>query len=97
MLNKIVYFAELVKGLFVSDETFIKPVEEIIVAYKNKIEGVSVADIYLAALLKRVPTLTLLTRNHKDFPLTLFSRRDIMHFELNNAVLTYATYSYGKS
>jgi predicted nucleic acid-binding protein len=92
--KKIRYFDELVENLLPIDRKTEDLIIEVMKEYKGFIIGVSPADIILAAFLKRYYKLRLLTRDHNDFPSSIFHREELFNIQLVRDVKTYAVYSY---
>lgn len=92
--KKIKYFDDLVENLLPIDRKTEGLIFEVMFEYKDAIIGVSVADVILAALLKRYRKLRLLTRNHSDFPTSVFQREEIFNIQSTRDIKTYAVYSY---
>lgn len=92
--KKIKYFDGLVENLLPIDRQTEELISEVMSEYKDAIIGVSVADVILAAFLKRYRKLRLLTRNHSDFPTSVFQREEIFNIRSTRDIKTYAVYSY---
>lgn len=71
------------------DDLAISTIEE----YKQYMEGLPLTDLVLAIYLKRYKGLRLLTRDHSDFPTTVFTREYIFNIESFKDRI-YAVYSY---
>lgn len=72
-------------------------IESLIKEYGAYARGnVSYVDLCLASAIKQYPNTFLLTRNHSDFPLRMFSSRGIFAIHLNKGIRTYCLYSYEK-
>ena len=71
------------------DELVVSTIEE----YKQYMDRLSLADLVLATYLKRYRGLFLLTRDHADFPTTVFTREHIFNIESFRERI-YAIYSY---
>ena len=90
------FFHELVGTILEFDINTEKQMIELIEEYKQYMEVVSVADLILGCLLKRYKrNLYLLTRDHKDFPTTIFERRHVFNIDGIRDIKTYGVYSYG--
>jgi predicted nucleic acid-binding protein len=71
------------------DELVIPTIEE----YKQNMENLPLTDLVLGVYLKRYRGLRLLTRDHNDFPTTVFTREYIFNIEEFRDRI-YAVYSY---
>lgn len=92
--KKSKYFDKLVENLLMADRKIEELIFEIMSEYKDAIIGVSPTDVILAAFLKRYRTLRLLTRDHSDFPTSVFCREEIFNVQSVRDIKTYAVYSY---
>ncbi len=88
------FFAKLVKDLLPMDKEVHSLVQSTIEAYSGDMDRVSLTDLYLACTIQRYSKVYLLTRNHQDFPLKLFTRSHIFHIESDKDIKTYALYQY---
>jgi hypothetical protein len=72
-------------------------IESLIKEYGVYARGnVSYVDLCLASAIRQYPNTFLLTRNHSDFPLKIFSSQGLFAIHLNKAIRTYCLYAYGK-
>ena len=92
--QKAALFNQIIEAILPIDQSTINLIQPTIEEYGFDSEGVSVVDFYLACCLKRYKGLYLLTRNHKDFPVRIFSRSYLFSIELPKDIRTYALYSY---
>lgn len=92
--KKVDFFKKTIEGILPVDKEISDLLQPTIEQYGESSLGVSVVDFYLACFLKRYKSLYLLTRNHKDFPTSIFSRSHIFHIELEKDIRTYALYSF---
>lgn len=92
--KKIKYFDNLVENLLPIDRKTEELIFEVMSEYQDAIIGVSVTDVILAAFLKRYRKLRLLTRDHGDFPTSVFKREEIFNIQSTRDIKTYAVYSY---
>src|SRR3990172_8649951 len=88
------YFNEIVSVVLPFDNQAEQYIVGIIEQYRQFMEGVSLTDLLLAACLKRYHGLYLLTRDHHDFPTTIFDRIHIFNIESAIDIKTYGVYTY---
>lgn len=88
------YFDRIVESVLPIDKTTQDLILGLMIEYREWLEGVPITDLFLGACLKRYHGLGLLTRDHKDFPTTIFTRGEIFHFPSERDIKTYAIYSY---
>lgn len=88
------YFDELVGVVLPFDLPTESQVISIIEQYKQYMEGIPLTDLMLAACLKRYQGLYLLTRDHHDFPTTIFDRIHVFNIESIRDIKTYGVYTY---
>ena len=88
------YFGKLVGLILPLDAQTEGYIIGIIEEYKQYMERLPLTDLILAAYLKRYRSLYLLTRDHLDFPTTVFDRIHIFNVESVRDIKTYAVYAY---
>ncbi len=75
------YFHQIVDNVlpfdYSIDELILPTIEE----YKQKMEGLPLTDLIIAAHLKKYRGLYLLTNDHSDFPTSVFDRKYIFNME----------------
>lgn len=88
------FINEIVDAVIPSDPQVIKDLEQISIIYRRDSSHLSVTDAMLAASLKRYhPNQSfLLTRNHKDFPTSLFDRKILVPIEYEKEVQVHGIY-----
>ncbi|MFZ5932558.1 MAG: type II toxin-antitoxin system VapC family toxin [Patescibacteria group bacterium] len=92
------FFNKLTGTVLPFDMDTEKQMVDLIEEYKQYMEGVSIVDLVLGCLLRRYKSrLYLLTRDHGDFPTTIFDRKRIFNINGIRDIKTYAVYSYGTS
>lgn len=92
--KKLRYFEEIVATLLPFDSETENLILSIFEEYKQFMEGVPFVDLILGAYLKRYKNLYLLTRDHLDFPTTIFDRIQIFNVELVREIKPYGVYTY---
>lgn len=72
-------------------------IEESLIEYGKYARGnISYTDLCLGAAVKQFPNSLVLTRNYKDFPLTIFECEAVFTVHLNKEARTYCFYGYKK-
>ncbi|MBI3443201.1 hypothetical protein HY008_00870 [Candidatus Woesebacteria bacterium] len=90
------FYNELVGTNLSFDINTEKEMVGLIEEYKQYMEGISVVDLILGCFLKKFESrLYLLTRDHKDFPTSIFKRKYIFNIEGVRDIKTYGVYTYG--
>jgi|SRR3989344_2822838 len=87
------HFHEIVEYELPYDPAIDKLIIPTIEDYKQYMEGLSLTDLILATCLKRYHNLFLLTRDHTDFPTSIFTREHVFNIEDFKEKI-YAIYSY---
>lgn len=88
------HFSKLISKILLLDEEVEKAVIPVMEEYKQYMEGLPLTDLVLGACLKRYSGLYLLTRDHTDFPTTVFDRLHIFNIEGIRDIRTYGVYAY---
>ena len=88
------YFNELVRVILPFDKQAENQTLTLIEEYKQYMEGLPLTDLVLGACLKRYRGLYLFTRDHKDFPTSIYNRIHIFNIGLVRDIKTYGIYAY---
>lgn len=88
------HYSEIVEFELPYDKKLEVLAMEMIKEYKQYMEGLPLTDLIIAAYLKRYSKLYLLTRDHRDFPTTVFDRLHIFPIQSIRDVKTYGVYAY---
>lgn len=91
---KLEYYNKIIEITLTPDKSVQDLMLGIIEEYGQNLDGVSVADLYLAVMIKKYTKLYLFTNNHKDFPTSVFEREGIVNFEYSKGIKSYALYRY---
>lgn len=86
------FINEIVDAVIPVDPQVIKDLEQVSIVYRKDSSHLSVTDAMLAAFLKRYNPSFLLTRNHKDFPTSLFDRKILIPIEYEKEVQVHGVY-----
>lgn len=79
-------------------DDIVKETFKISLAYRDLAKSASSTDLLLAGTLKRFGSkLILLTRNHKDFPTTIFNRVGIINIELERSIHSYSLIQFSQT
>lgn len=91
---KTKWYEELVGFDLPLDPKIYELAENMIGEYGQYMKGLPLIDLIMAAYLKKYKTLYLLTRDHKDFPTTVFKRDWVFTIESVQTVWAYGLYLY---
>ncbi|HTK03535.1 MAG TPA: PIN domain-containing protein [Alphaproteobacteria bacterium] len=75
------YFHQIVDSVLPYDKALDELIIPTIEEYKQKMEGLPLVDLIIAAYLKKYRGLYLLTNDHSDFPTFIFERKHIFNIE----------------
>lgn len=87
------YFYSIIENVLPYGEDIDKLIVPTIEEYKDKMEGLPLTDLIIATYLKKYRGLFLLTNDHADFPVTVFSRDYVFNISDFGEKL-YAIYTY---
>jgi len=80
-----------------SNEEFFANTSDMLFVYRKQGMSLDATDLYLSGMLKKLQKESLLlTRNHSDFPTTLFDRVGVINVELETTILSYSLLKFSR-